>query len=67
MIASELQLSRRHNLGNLHQLRASAVEHGRILDGIRARDESRTARAFEQHVLAGKRRMVETFSVAAAE
>ncbi len=67
MIATEMQLSRRHNLGNLHQLRASVLEHGRILDGIRAGDETRTARAFEQHVLAGKRRMMETVATHAAD
>jgi DNA-binding GntR family transcriptional regulator len=67
MIASELQLSRRHNLGNLHQLRASVVEHARILEAIRIRDETRTARAFEQHVLAGKRRIMEAITADAAE
>lgn len=67
MIASELQLSRRHNLGTLHQLRASIVEHARILEGLKARDETRTARSFEQHVLAGKRRMVESVTAHAAE
>ena len=66
MIASELQLSRRHNLGTLHQLRASIVEHARILDALQARDETRTARAFEQHVLAGKRRMVESVTAPSA-
>ncbi len=60
MIATELQLSRRHNLGTLHQLRSSVLEHGRILEGIRAGDEARTARAFEQHVLNGKSRMLDT-------
>ena len=65
MISTELQLSRRHNLGTLHQLRCSVAEHGRILDAIRAGDETRTARAFEQHVLNGKRRMLETVGTAA--
>ena len=65
MIATELQLSRRHNLGTLHQLRCSVLEHGRILEGIKAGDETRTARAFEQHVLNGKHRMLETLGVAA--
>lgn len=65
-IAAELQLSRRHNLGTLHQLRASVREHARILDAVRARDEERSARAFEQHVLAGKRRIVDTIATAAA-
>jgi len=65
MIATELQLSRRHNLGTLHQLRCSVLEHGRILEGVRAGDETRTARAFEQHVLNGKRRMLETVGAAA--
>ena len=65
MIATELQLSRRHNLGTLHQLRCSVLEHGRILDGIRAGDETRTARAFEQHVLNGKSRMLDTVGAAA--
>ncbi len=60
MIVTELQLSRRHNLGTLHQLRCSVLEHGRILDGIRAGHEARTARAFEQHVLNGKSRMLDT-------
>lgn len=64
MIATELQLSRRHNLGTLHQLRCSVLEHGRILEGVRAGDETRTARAFEQHVLNGKRRMLETVGTA---
>ena len=67
MIASELQLSRRHNLGTLHQVRASIFEHARILEGLKARDETRTARSFEQHVLAGKRRMVESVAAQAAE
>jgi DNA-binding GntR family transcriptional regulator len=67
MIASELQLSRRHNLGTLHQLRASLTEHNRILEALKARDETRTARSFEQHVLAGKRRMVESVTVQATE
>ncbi len=65
MIATELQLSRRHNLGTLHQLRCSVLEHGRILEGIRAGDEARTARAFEQHVLNGKSRMLDTVGAAA--
>lgn len=64
MIATELQLSRRHNLGTLYQLRCSVQEHGRILEGIRAGDETRTAKAFEQHVLNGKRRMLETVGTA---
>ena len=59
-------MSRRHNLGTLHQLRASVREHARILDAVRARDEERSARAFEQHVLAGKRRIVDTIATAAA-
>lgn len=63
-IAAELQLSRRHNLHTLHQLRASVLEHARILEAIRARDEERTGRAFERHVLAGKRRIADTIATA---
>ena len=65
MIVTELQLSRRHNLGTLHQLRCSILEHGRILEGIRAGDAARTARAFEQHVLNGKNRMLDAVGSAA--
>ena len=59
-IVAELQLSRRRNLAHPAQLRASLSEHARILDAVRARDPGRAARAFEQHVLAGKRRTTDT-------
>lgn len=59
-IVAELQLSRRRNLAHRTQLRASMVEHTRLVDAVRARDPGRAARAFEDHVLAGKRRIIET-------
>jgi len=66
-IASELQLSRCRNLGSGHQVRESAAEHERILEGVRARDPRRTARAFEEHVLSGKQRMINSLSIEAAD
>lgn len=60
MMSNELHLFRRRNLGNTAQLEDSVQEHGRILEGIIARDATRTGRAFERHILVGKQRMLDT-------
>jgi DNA-binding GntR family transcriptional regulator len=60
MMSNQLHLFRRRNLGNSAQLELSLQEHGKILEGLQARDAAKAGRAFERHVLIGKQRMLDT-------
>lgn len=66
MMSNELHLFRRRNLGQFAQLEMSIREHGKIVDAIAAHDPRKAARAFEQHVLDGKQRMLDTLSPSSA-
>lgn len=60
MMSNQLHLFRRRNLGNSAQLELSLQEHGKIIEGLQARDAAKAGRAFERHVLIGKQRMLDT-------
>ena len=58
----ELMLFLRRGVIGPLRLDASNRDHRRMLDGIIQRDEKLAARAFEEHVMAGKQRMLDTLS-----
>lgn len=58
----ELMLFLRRGVIGPLRLDASNRDHRRMLDGIAQGDEKLAARAFEEHVLAGKQRMLDTLS-----
>jgi DNA-binding GntR family transcriptional regulator len=59
MISNGLQTFRLHNLQSGGQIEASVREHGKIIDALKERNPEKAAQAFEQHVLAGKQRMLD--------
>ncbi|AGT10652.1 GntR family transcriptional regulator [Paracoccus aminophilus] len=65
-VRNEMQLYiRRGALGHA-QLKASNLEHGRILAALIASDSEGAAREFEQHIANGKQRMLENLRSAQA-
>jgi DNA-binding GntR family transcriptional regulator len=58
-ISKEVSLFVKRGVVGAGNLRVSAREHAEIFEGIRRGDPEAASKAFEQHVLAGKLRMIE--------
>lgn len=67
VMSNELQLFRRKNLGNIAQLEISIQEHEKIIEGVLSHDQNKCAAAFERHIIAAKKRMLETLPTYSAD
>ncbi|WP_136617933.1 MULTISPECIES: GntR family transcriptional regulator [Mesorhizobium] len=59
-VRNEMQLYIRKGVLGEAQLKVSNLEHGRILNALKAADAEAAAREFELHILNGKQRMLES-------
>lgn len=58
-VRNEMQLYIRKNVSSEAQLRVSCEEHGKIVSALVAADAGACATAFEDHILNGKRRLMD--------
>ena len=59
-VRNEMQLYIRHNVSSEAQLRVSYEEHGAIMSALLAADGDACGAVFEQHILNGKRRLMDS-------
>jgi DNA-binding GntR family transcriptional regulator len=59
-LESELQLFRRRGLGSITTMKASNREHLAIIEAMRSGNEGLAAKVMEQHIIAGKMRLLKS-------